>query len=94
VRSEGLGKFKNSPHRVSNQQPSGLYHSGLTTTLPCAPVVVVIIMVMTMLCSVQYTARVCLKTFNFWFKCSTVKCQLCIISLFRMGNMLCGVLVL
>jgi hypothetical protein len=31
---EGLGKFKNSPHQVSNPLPSGLYHSALTTTLP------------------------------------------------------------
>jgi hypothetical protein len=37
MRAEGLGKFKNSPHRVSNQRPSGLWHSALTTTLPCAP---------------------------------------------------------
>jgi hypothetical protein len=33
VRPEGLGKFKNSPHRVSNPHPSGLWHSALTTTL-------------------------------------------------------------
>jgi hypothetical protein len=32
VRPEGLGKFKNSPHRVSNSRPSGLYNSALTTT--------------------------------------------------------------
>jgi hypothetical protein len=25
VRPEGLGKFKKSPHRVSNSRPSGLY---------------------------------------------------------------------
>jgi hypothetical protein len=25
VRPEGLGKFKNSPHRESNPRPSGLY---------------------------------------------------------------------
>jgi hypothetical protein len=25
VRPEGLSKFKNSPHRVSNPRPSGLY---------------------------------------------------------------------
>jgi hypothetical protein len=31
VRTEGLGKFKNSPHRESNP------HSALTTTLPSAP---------------------------------------------------------
>jgi hypothetical protein len=37
VRPEGLGKFKNSPHRESNPRPSGLYHSALTTTLPRAP---------------------------------------------------------
>jgi hypothetical protein len=36
VRPEGLGKFKNSPHRVSNSRPSGLYHRALTTTLPRA----------------------------------------------------------
>jgi hypothetical protein len=29
---EGLGKFENSPHRVSNPLPSGLWHSALTTT--------------------------------------------------------------
>jgi hypothetical protein len=33
VRPEGLGKFKNSPHRESNPRPSGLWHSSLTTTL-------------------------------------------------------------
>jgi hypothetical protein len=33
VRPEGLGKFKNSPHRESNPRPSGLQHSALTTTL-------------------------------------------------------------
>jgi hypothetical protein len=27
VRPEGLGKFKNSPHRESNPRPSGLQHS-------------------------------------------------------------------
>jgi hypothetical protein len=37
VRPEELGKFKNSPHRVSNPRPSGLQHSALTTTLPRAP---------------------------------------------------------
>jgi hypothetical protein len=37
VRQEWLGKFKNSPHRESNPRPSGLYHSALTTTIPCAP---------------------------------------------------------
>jgi hypothetical protein len=31
VRTEGLGKFTNSPHRVSNP------HSALTTTLPRTP---------------------------------------------------------
>jgi hypothetical protein len=36
-RPEGLGKFKNSHHRVSNPRPSGLLHSILTTTLPRAP---------------------------------------------------------
>jgi hypothetical protein len=36
VRPEGLGKFKNSPDRVSNPRLSGLY-SALTTTLPLAP---------------------------------------------------------
>jgi hypothetical protein len=25
VRPEGLGKYKNSPHRVSNPRPTGLY---------------------------------------------------------------------
>jgi hypothetical protein len=40
VRPEGLGKFNNLPHRVSNQRPSGLWHSALTTTLPCANVLV------------------------------------------------------
>jgi hypothetical protein len=34
MQSEGLGKFKNSPHGVSNPRPSGLQHSALTTTLP------------------------------------------------------------
>jgi hypothetical protein len=33
VRAEGFGKFKNSPHRVSNPRPSGLEHSALITTL-------------------------------------------------------------
>jgi hypothetical protein len=33
MRPEGSGKFKNSPHRVSNSRPSGLKHSALTTTL-------------------------------------------------------------
>jgi hypothetical protein len=37
VQPEGLGTFKNSPHRESNPRPSGLYHSALTTTLPRAP---------------------------------------------------------
>jgi hypothetical protein len=32
VLPEGLGKFKNSPHRVSNSRPSGLYHSALFIT--------------------------------------------------------------
>jgi hypothetical protein len=36
VRPEGLGKFKNSPHRVSNPLPSGLQHSALTSSLPRA----------------------------------------------------------
>jgi hypothetical protein len=27
VRPEGLGKFKNLPHRISNLRPSDLYHS-------------------------------------------------------------------
>jgi hypothetical protein len=34
MRSEGLSKFKNSPYRVSNPQPSGLQHSAISTTLP------------------------------------------------------------
>jgi hypothetical protein len=33
VRPEGLGKFKNPPHRDLNPRPSGLQHSALTTTL-------------------------------------------------------------
>jgi hypothetical protein len=33
VQPEKLGKFKNSPHRVSNPRSFGLYHSALTTTL-------------------------------------------------------------
>jgi hypothetical protein len=33
VLPEGLGKFKNSPHRESTPLPSGLYHGALTTTL-------------------------------------------------------------
>jgi succinate-acetate transporter protein len=33
MRPEGLGKFKNSPHRVSNPGLSGLQHSALTTAL-------------------------------------------------------------
>jgi hypothetical protein len=33
VRPEALGNFKKSPHRVSNQRPSGLQHSALTTML-------------------------------------------------------------
>jgi succinate-acetate transporter protein len=33
VRPEGLGKFKNLPHQVSNPRPSGLKHSALTTIL-------------------------------------------------------------
>jgi hypothetical protein len=37
VQPEGLGKFKKSPHRVSNPRPSGLQHSALTSTLPRAP---------------------------------------------------------
>jgi hypothetical protein len=36
VRPEGLGKFKNSSHWVSNPRPSSLLHSALTTTLPRA----------------------------------------------------------
>jgi hypothetical protein len=32
-----LGKFKNSPHRVSNPRPPGVQHSALTTTLPRPP---------------------------------------------------------
>jgi hypothetical protein len=32
VQPEGLGKFKNSPHRVSNPLLSSLQHSSLTTT--------------------------------------------------------------
>jgi hypothetical protein len=32
VRQEGLGKIKKV---TSNPRPSGLYHSALTTTLPC-----------------------------------------------------------
>jgi hypothetical protein len=34
VRPEGLGQFKNPPHRDLNPRPSGLQHSALTTTLP------------------------------------------------------------
>jgi hypothetical protein len=34
---EGLGQFKNPPHRDLNPRPSGLQHSALTTTLPRAP---------------------------------------------------------
>jgi hypothetical protein len=37
VRPEGLGEFKNSPHRVSNPRPSGLQHSAVPTTLPRDP---------------------------------------------------------
>jgi hypothetical protein len=37
VQPDGLGKFKNSPHRESNPRPSGLWHSALTTTLPRTP---------------------------------------------------------
>jgi hypothetical protein len=37
VRPEGLGQFKNRPHRDLNPRPSGLQHSALTTTLPRAP---------------------------------------------------------
>jgi hypothetical protein len=40
VRSEGLGQFKNPPHRDLNPRPSGLQHSALTTTLPRDPFVV------------------------------------------------------
>jgi hypothetical protein len=39
---ERLGKFKNSPNQVSNPRPSGLLHSALATTLPCAPSVAAI----------------------------------------------------
>jgi hypothetical protein len=35
VRPEGLSKFKDSHHRVSNTRPSGLQHNALTTTLQC-----------------------------------------------------------
>jgi hypothetical protein len=34
MQPEILGKFKNSPHWVSNPRPSGLQHSTLTTKLP------------------------------------------------------------
>jgi hypothetical protein len=34
MQPEGLGRFRNSPHRVSTTGPSGLQHSALTTTLP------------------------------------------------------------
>jgi hypothetical protein len=34
MRPEGLGKFKNSPHWVSNLRPSGLKRNALTITLP------------------------------------------------------------
>jgi hypothetical protein len=37
VSPEGLGKFKNSPHRVTNLRPSVLSHSALTTTLQRTP---------------------------------------------------------
>jgi hypothetical protein len=37
VRPEGLGKFKNSLHQVSNPRPSGLKHSALAITLPRTP---------------------------------------------------------
>jgi hypothetical protein len=37
VRPEELGQFKKPPHRDLNPWPSGLQHSALTTTLPCAP---------------------------------------------------------
>jgi hypothetical protein len=36
VRPEGLGNLKKLPHRDTNPQPCGLYHSALTTTLPRA----------------------------------------------------------
>jgi hypothetical protein len=38
VRSEGLGKFKILPHRVSNPRPPGLQYCVLTTTVLRAPV--------------------------------------------------------
>jgi hypothetical protein len=38
VRSEGLGKFKNSPHRVSNLRPSVCSIVPLTTTLSRASI--------------------------------------------------------
>jgi hypothetical protein len=34
MRQEGLGKFKKSPHGVSNPRSFDLYNSALTTTLP------------------------------------------------------------
>jgi hypothetical protein len=37
MRTEGLGKFKNSPHRVSNRDLPVCKHSALTATLPRAP---------------------------------------------------------
>jgi hypothetical protein len=37
VRPKGLGKLKNSPRRVLNPRPSGLYHSTLTIMLWHAP---------------------------------------------------------
>jgi hypothetical protein len=42
VRPEGLGKLKQfiHPHLVSNPRPSGLQHSALITTLPCAPQII------------------------------------------------------
>jgi hypothetical protein len=42
VRAEGLGKFKNSPHLVSNPPPSALHHNALTTMLQGAPIVTII----------------------------------------------------
>jgi hypothetical protein len=38
VRPEGLGKFKISPHRISEPGPSDLKPSALTTRLPRAPI--------------------------------------------------------
>jgi hypothetical protein len=41
VRPEGLGQFKNPPHRDANPRLSGLQHSALTITLPRAPASVI-----------------------------------------------------